>query len=124
MEGKSIGHLPEAIGLLYLEARKALGAGAPTGCELVCRTLLGHIAGHLGWDGTGQFAGAVQHIDSSGFITPPMRVWVDRIRQHGNEAAHEVAAVNPQRATDTLRFTAALLELVFELPGIEASQGG
>ncbi len=40
--------------------------------------------------------------------------WVERIRENGNEAAHELTAVTPERARMTLEFTQQLLQLVYE----------
>jgi len=56
-----------------------------------------------------------RHIKAEDSITPPMKPWVTRIRQNGNEAAHDMES--PERARDTLRFTGKLLELVFALSG-------
>jgi hypothetical protein len=119
-EGKS--HLPETIDKLYHEARVAVGADAPTAAELVCRTLLSHIAKGLGWDGKGQFVGAVDHIAASGFVTKPLMPWVDRIRTSANQSAHDFDPVPIGRAQNVVNFVAQLLELVYVLPAIEKEQ--
>lgn len=115
--GEKVDHLPPEIGKLYAEARAALGFGAPTGCEMLCRSVLGHTAHHLKWK-KGTFADALDYLITEGYITTPMKPWVDRIRLHGNEVAHEAVLIDEERAADTLRFTTQLLRVVFETPGI------
>jgi hypothetical protein len=44
-----------------------------------------------------------------------MRSWVDLIRRHGNQATHEIAAPDVQRAESTVMFTVELLRLMYEM---------
>ena len=48
-------------------------------------------------------------------ITPPMKGWVDLIRQHGNKATHSLESPDKKRAESTLMFTAELLRLIYEM---------
>jgi Domain of unknown function (DUF4145) len=116
--GEEVDNVPTPIGGLYLEARKALGHGAPTGCEMLCRSVLGGIARDLGWTKRGSFVEAIDFVIEEGYVTKAMRPWVDRIRQHGNEVVHEAVLIDSERALDTLGFTAQLLKLVYQMPAL------
>jgi hypothetical protein len=61
------------------------------------------------------FAAYLTHLESQGFITPPMKGWVNLIRQHGNKSTHELAAPDKERAESTVMFTAELLRLTYEM---------
>lgn len=115
-EGPEVEGLPDEVLTAYGEARSALGAGAYTACELVCRKVLMHIAVDVAKAGPGQtFASYIEALTTAGYVTPPMRPWVDRIRLNANEAAHELPQVSRERALSTLMFTAELLRLSYEM---------
>lgn len=119
--GPAIVGLPENVSDAYREARASLGADAPTGCELVCRKIIMYVAVQKGApakdenDRSLPFAAYLQHLKDEGWVTPPMHGWVDLIREHGNEAAHELDPPSRKRAESTLMFTAELLRLVYEM---------
>lgn len=50
-----------------------------------------------------------------------MKPWVDRIREHGNEATQEFEPSTEERARVTLVSVTKLLELVFEMDGMGLS---
>jgi hypothetical protein len=107
--------LDENLGRAWDEARAGLGAGAPTAAEHMCRKILIHIAStRENAPKKMSFQEAVDFLVTSGTITPPMKKWVDKIRDHGNEAAHELQAVPMERARVTLEFTEQLLRIVYE----------
>lgn len=113
--GPQIEGLPAAIAEAYEEARRSMSAAAFTGAELICRKILMHVAVEKGAKEGENFAFYLSHLESAGYITPPMKVWVDLIRQHGNMAAHILEKTDRKRAESTLMFTAELLCIVYEM---------
>lgn len=88
---------------------------------LLCRKLLLHAAVSAGLpakndkDFAPTFIEAIKHLEAEGFITVRMRPWVNRIKDVGNEATHEIPAINENQAMDVAKFTEQLLRLVYEL---------
>ena len=74
-----------------------------------------HVAVDKGAAENRSFADYVDHLASEGFVTPPMKPWVDLIRKHANLATHELPATDERRAAGTLAFTAQLLRLIYEM---------
>ena len=64
------------------------------------------------------FVQYVDYLSSNGFVPPKGKPWVDKIRQKGNEANHEIHTVSPTDAADILRLTELLLKFNFELTDI------
>ena len=113
--GPQIKGLPPDTAEAYEEARRSMSVAAFTGAELICRKILMHVAVEKGAKEGESFASYLEHLESNGFITPPMKGWVDLIRQHGNIAAHELETPDRNRAESTLMFTAELLRIVYEM---------
>jgi hypothetical protein len=86
-----------------------------TACELICRKILMHIAVEKGAKEGETFASYLTHLETQGYVTPPMKSWVDLIRQHGNKATHKIESPDKGRAESTLMFTAELLRLTYEM---------
>ncbi len=112
----------------WMEVRECLGVGAYTAAVMMCRKLLFHIAVAKGlpekdsnnW--APSFVEAVQHLEDTGLITKIMRPWVDRIKDVGNEANHEITPVTMEIATDVAKFTEQLLRLTYEMPSLVSRQ--
>ncbi|TQO20991.1 uncharacterized protein DUF4145 [Rhodoglobus vestalii] len=106
---------------LWNEIRECLGGGTTTAAVMLCRKLLLHIAVSQGLHEKGEngrspnFLQAVNHLESEGVITKKMRVWVDRIKDVGNEANHVIASVSKAQAMDVAEFTEQLLRLTYEM---------
>lgn len=113
--GVSIEGLPPEVFAAYTQARDSMSVGAYIGAELICRRILMHVAVERGAKPGLRFAAYVSDLARRGYVTPPMQPWVDLIRKHGNEAAHELSEVTKERAESTLMFTAELLRLVYEM---------
>ena len=64
------------------------------------------------------FGPNIEDLEEQGFVTPPMKGWVDLIRQHGNKATHSLESPDKKRAESTLMFTAELLRLIYEMEHI------
>ncbi len=113
--GPNIEGLPDDVKIAYAEARSCISANAMTACELMCRKILMHVAVEKGAAEGETFASYLTYLGAQGYVTPPMKSWVDLIRQHGNEATHLLAVPARDRAESTLFFTAELLRLVYEM---------
>jgi len=122
--------LPVADQTLWEEARVCLAAGANVAAAMVCRKLLLHVAvahglpakNDKGW--APNFAQAIAHLEAEGLITRKMRPWVDRIKEVGNDATHEVTAVSAEQALDVATFMEQLLVLAYELDAKRDASAG
>lgn len=113
--GPEIEGLPEDVSAAYDEARSCMSVNAHAAAELVCRRILVHVAVEKGSKEGLTFTAYLSHLEAEGYITPPMKVWVELIRKHGNKSTHELEAPSRQRAESTVMFTAELLRLVYEM---------
>ncbi len=110
----------------WSEVRSCLSVGAYTASVMLCRKLLFHIAVGHGLPAKNDrnraptFAEAVDQLESEGVITKKMRPWVDRIKDVGNDASHEITPVPQSAALDVASFTLQLLVLAYELPTLMA----
>lgn len=113
--GPAIEGLSEPVSEAYDEARDCMSVAAYTACELICRKILMYVAVENEAKEGKSFAHYIDHLKSKGYVTPPMEPWVQRIREQGNQAAHELDPPDEKRAKSTLMFTAELLRLVYEM---------
>jgi hypothetical protein len=113
--GPSIEGIPPDVESAYNEARRCLQVNARTACELMCRKILMHVAVDKGAKEGKTFAFYLDHLESAGYMTPPIRQWATLIKDHGNAATHELAEPDEERAKGTLVFTAELLRLIYEM---------
>jgi hypothetical protein len=110
----------------WTEALGCLSVGANTAAVMMCRKLLFHIAVAHGLpekDGSGRaptFAKALKHLEDEGVVTKLMRPWVDKIKDVGNEANHEIPSTTSDEAMDVAQFTRQLIRLAYELPAMVA----
>jgi hypothetical protein len=74
-----------------------------------------HIAVDKGAKAGDKFENYITYLENQGYVTPPMKAWVDLIRKHGNEATHELSMSDKKRTEGTLMFTAELLKLIYEM---------
>lgn len=113
--------LPEDESEVWGEIRECLGVGAYTAAVMLCRKLLMHIAvahglpAKDGKDRAPNFAQCVDHLVAEGVVTKRMEPWIERIREVGNEANHQIAPVGKESALDVATFTQKLLELAYEM---------
>lgn len=113
--GPIIEGLPQNVLDAYKETRRCMSVNAYTACELLCRNILMHTAVEKGAKEGESFADYLTYLEGQGYVTPPMKSWVDLIRQHGNKAAHLLEKPDRKRAESTLMFTAELLRLIYEM---------
>lgn len=111
----------------WREICDCLSVGAYTAAVMLCRKLLLHVAvgNGLAMAGTKSptFAEAVDHLEAQGVITAKMKPWIDRIREVGNEANHELPAISEAEALDVGRFTEQLLRLAYEMDHLMRGAG-
>ena len=116
--------LPEVDGLIWDEVRICLGGGANAAAVMLCRKLLFHVAvahGLAPKKSNGRaptFTEAVRHLHSEGIVTKKMQSWVDRIKDVGNDANHELSNVDSETALDVATFTQQLLILAYEMDAL------
>lgn len=113
--GPAIEGLPADVAEAYDEARRCMSVNAHTAAEGICRKILMHVAVDKGADEGKSFVSYIDFLASEGYVTPPMREWVDLIKNHGNESTHRLKAPERARAEGTLLFTAQLLRSVYEM---------
>lgn len=113
--------LPAEEAAVWGEIRECLGVGANTAAVMLCRKLLMHIAVSHGLpaknakDFAPTFAQCVDHLVTEGVVTKRMEPWIERIKEVGNEANHELSPVGKESALDVATFTQKLLELAYEM---------
>ena len=119
--------LPPEDSVIWDEVRSCLGAGAHVAAVMLCRKLLFHIAVANGLDPKDEtgwapsFVQAVNHLERVGIFTSRMRPWVERIKEVGNDANHEITPVSKGLAMDVATFTQQLLVLAYELDALQAN---
>jgi Domain of unknown function (DUF4145) len=107
--------LPEDTEKAFTEAYGCFSIKAYTACELICRKILMHVAVDKGAKPGDTFEHFIDYLEAKGYVTPPMKPWVHRIRLNGNESTHELKSPDELRTKDTLLFTSELLRLIYEM---------
>ncbi|WP_435742894.1 DUF4145 domain-containing protein [Microbacterium sp. PMB16] len=113
--------LPSDEEAVWAEIRECLGVGAYTASVMLCRKLLMHVAvahglpAKNGSDFAPNFKQCTDHLLKVGIVTTRMQPWIERIKNVGNEANHELSPVGKDSALDVATFTMKLLELAYEM---------
>lgn len=114
--GEVVKSLPGDVGQAYEEARSCTSAGAYTAAVMLCRKILMHVAVEKKADKNQSYAHYVNYLEAKGYVPPDGKQWVDRIRDLGNDANHDLPRSTQEDALDALEFTGQLLKFVYELP--------
>lgn len=122
MLGAPVEHLPKDINDLYAEIRDATAARAYTSAVLSARKLLMHVAVESGAKSGQTFQSYVDYLENNHFTPPNSKSWVDKIRQLGNEANHEIVIMGQTEAKDILKFIEGILRFKYEFPGDVAEE--
>lgn len=117
--GKTFSYVPKTINTIYDEARDCYGVNAYTATVLLCRKILMHIAVEEGAKENKPFVYYVDYLRDNNLITSTSFGWVDKIRQFGNKANHDLTQNNRSEAETIISFTAMLLTTMYEYPAIE-----
>ena len=115
--GKSIEHLPDDVQKLYEEIRRATSSQSYTAAVLACRKLLMHIAVEKGAETNKTFSFYVKYLADNHYAPPGSQSWVDKIRDSGNEATHEIKIMTKEEAEELVNFIEMLLTFIYEFPG-------
>lgn len=58
----------------------------------------------------------MEYLGDRGYVAPDARAWVDRVRERGNEANHEIVIMGENDAKELLDFIEMLLRFIYEFP--------
>lgn len=114
--GGNVEHLPADISALYTEIRQSTTTSSYTAAVLAARKLLMHIAVALGAETGKKFITYVNYLAENGYTPPNAKVWVDQIRNLGNDANHEIVIMNESQANSVIKFIEMLLKYNYEFP--------
>lgn len=117
--GGTVVGTPDDVAQAWREARTAHAVAAYTASEMMCRKILMHVAVDVAQSPPGK--SFVQYIDdlvAGGYVTAGLKPVVDKVRQRGNGAVHELPASTEADSLTTLKITEYLLRGVYELPGL------
>lgn len=114
--GADLKALPEdGIKQLYNEARDCSSVNANTACVMICRKILMNLAVREGAAENLSFVKYVDYLVEKNYVPPKGRAWVDKIRDKGNEANHEIHQMADQDAKEIMHLVEMLLRFNFEL---------
>lgn len=117
--GSQVRNLPADVDGAWREARTAHAVAAYTAAEIMCRKILMHVAVDVGVSKTGAtFVQYVDELNKAGYITTGLKQAVDRIRNRGNVANHELPASSEEDSQTTIQITEHLLRGVYGLRGL------
>ena len=107
--------------MAWQEIRQCLSVGTYTAAVMMCRKLLLHVEVAQGLpakndkDSAPTFAQVNSYLEDEGVITNKMRPWVDRIKDMGNDGAHEITPITENDAMAVARYAEQLLRMTYEL---------
>jgi hypothetical protein len=101
---------------MYEEARNCTSANAYTAAVLVCRKILLHLAVAEGAEPNMSFKEYVNYLEANNYLPPRGKVWVDHVRDKGNEANHEIVEMKKEDAELLITFVEMLLKFIYEFP--------
>lgn len=115
--GSEVEHLPPEIASIWAEIRTCTGHSAFTSAVLAGRKLLMHISVNQGAQPGLSFVQYVNHLVDNHYAPPNSKPWIDKIRDHGNEANHEIVIKKKEDAEEIMIFLEMLLKFIYEFPG-------
>jgi len=117
--GRMIQGLPSDVDEAWREARVAHNVAAYTAAEMMCRKILMNVAVNGAGASTGRrFVVYVNALQKGGYITTGLISVVDKVRDRGNIANHELPPSTEQDSRLTLTITEHLLAAIYELPSL------
>ncbi|MDP9092176.1 MAG: DUF4145 domain-containing protein [Actinomycetota bacterium] len=117
--GGTVPNLPADVAQAWREARTTHAVAAYTASEIMCRKILMHLAVDVAHSPTGKtFVDYIDDLDTAGYIGPGLKPAVDKIRQRGNSANHDLPASTEADSLVTLKITEHLLRGIYEIPGL------
>ena len=119
--GKDIKGLHEPIKRVYEEVRDCFSVGAYTAATQMCRKILMYTCCHISKDQKQnalpkkQFSYYINFLIKNGHINTAMLPWVEKIKNIGNDANHELDEITEDIALNIFTFTTQLLINIFEM---------
>lgn len=108
--------LPENVSSIYEEARSCFSVNAFVGSALCSRKLLMNIAADKGAKAGESFTYYVDYLANKGFVPSDCQENLDHVRKKGNEATHELPAIEAEDAFELLVFLEIVLKMIYEFP--------
>lgn len=96
--GKNIDKLPNEIREAYNEARKCMQVGAYTAASMILRKILMNVAVIEGAKEGNTFKNYIDYLYNEGIIHKKQKGLIDKVREIGNEANHEIKSVSEEDA--------------------------
>ncbi len=120
LPGVLVPDVPESLASLYEEARASVAAGAFTASVLVCRKMLMDLAVEQGdeYRRGKQFFDYVKYLATTIFAPPHGEDWLNKIREQGNKATHELGTMSKDDALLLIKFIEMLLRMLYEFPAL------
>ena len=85
----------------------------------MCRKILMHLAVDVAQSMPGAtFQQYIADLDKAGYFGPKLRPSIDKVRDRGNAANHDLPASTEADSLVTLRITEHLLRGVYEIPAL------
>lgn len=117
--GGSVANLPEDVAQAWREVRTSHAVAAYTASEMMCRKILMHLAVDVaGAKSGGTFVGYVESLDKAGYVQPGLRPSIEKVKDRGNTANHDLPASTEADSLTTLKITEHLLRGIYEIPGL------
>lgn len=117
--GGSVADLPEDVAQAWREARAAHAVAAYTASEIMCRKILMHLAVDVAKSKAGgTFKSYVEDLDKAGYVSPGFRPSIEKVKDRGNAANHDLPASTEADSLVTLKITEHLLRGIYEIPGL------
>lgn len=117
--GGSVAHLPEDVAQAWREARTTHAVAAYTASEMMCRKILMHLAVDVaGSKSGGTFKSYIEDLDKAGHVNPGLRPSIEKVKDRGNAANHDLPASDEADSLVTLKITEHLLRGIYEIPAL------
>ena len=115
-EVKPVKHLPTAIQEVYEEARTCMSHCCFTAAVMICRKIIMNVAVENGAEENMKFIQYVDFIDKEGLFPKKCRPALDRIKNKGNEANHEIEQITKEDASLVMSMAYQMLVYIYEMP--------
>lgn len=85
----------------------------------MCRKILMHLAVDVAKSKAGgTFKSYVEDLDKAGYVGPALKPSVEKVKDRGNAANHDLPASTEADSLVTLKITEYLLRGIYEIPGL------
>lgn len=113
--GNYVDKLPEDIERLYDEARRCYSIGAFDAVAMISRKIIMNTAVSEGAEENKNFIEYVEFLDRENIIPKNAKKWVNKLRELGNKANHEIENISKEQAEEAIKFVEVLLRNVYEM---------